>query len=130
MSKIETHICGSRQTTPTPPGYADRDTWRAEANGDRTCSFCGSLHHDDWLRLMRDALDPKTETRIDLSDKGYKFYVHQAGVRNASQGGIKFYTWHIPSDAWAAEANAIHKDVTAASRAKFEAHMQKLGLRP
>jgi hypothetical protein len=30
--------------------------------------------------------------------KGYKIYVRQPGVRNAHEGGIKFYTPHLPRD--------------------------------
>jgi hypothetical protein len=33
---------------------------------------------------------------IEPSDKSYKVYVHQPGVRNAHEGGIKFYMQHVP----------------------------------
>ena len=122
----ETHFCPSRESTPKISGWPDHDTWRVLPNGDRTCSFCGSLHPDDWMRLMDAAKDPDTKTWIDPSDKGYKFYVHQDGVANASDGGIKFYTWHIPSDEWAAKANAIHKEVLVASQSKMAARMARL----
>jgi len=126
MPKIEEHhLCPSRPGTPKAPGYPETDTWRVLPNGDRTCSFCGSLHPDDWLRLMGEAKDPESRTLIDKSNKGYKFYVHQAGVQNALEGGIKFYNWHIPSADWAAQANAMHQEVMVASRKKLEARMAR-----
>lgn len=125
----ETHLCGSRSTTPGPHLFPGHDTWRVLPNGDRTCSFCGSAHPDDWLRIMRSAADPESKTTIDRSDKGYKFYCHQEGVSNALDGAIKFYTWHIPSDEWAAQANAIHADVMRESTKKMAERITLLSLR-
>ena len=122
----ESHLCGSRAHTPIPSTWPAEDTWHVRPNGDRCCSFCGSLHPDDWLRLMKEAAKPESKTVIYRSDKGYKFYVQQEGVANASEGGIKFYTWHIPSEEWASEANALHRDVVAASAAKRAAQMKVL----
>jgi hypothetical protein len=122
----ETHLCLSRATTPISASWPERDTWDTRPNGDRCCSFCGSLHPDDWLRLMKDAANPESKTIIDRSDKGYKFYVQQESVANASEGGIKFYTWHIPSEEWAAEANAIHREVVSNSAAKRAAQTKVL----
>lgn len=79
---------------------------------------------------MKDAADMSSETVIDPTDKGYKFYVRQKGVKNASEGGIKFYTRHIPSDEWAAEANALHPSVVAVSRHKNAVAMQDLFGKP
>lgn len=36
---------------------------------------------------------------IELSDKTYKIYLHRPGIRNASQGAIKFYMQHVPRTA-------------------------------
>lgn len=129
-AEAETHLCQSRASTPPAKFWPEKDTWNTRPNGDRCCSFCGSLHPDDWLRLMKDAADMSSETVIDPTDKGYKFYVRQKGVKNASEGGIKFYTWHIPSDEWAAEANALHPSVVAVSRHKNAVAMQDLFGKP
>lgn len=82
------------------------DCWQKfKSNGNRVCSFCGSLHPEDFLRLVKEAAEtpenvPYQEgVSIEQSDKGYKIYVHQPGVRNASEGGIKFYTMHLPRKA-------------------------------
>ena len=81
------------------------DRWQKfKSNGDRVCSYCGSLHWDDFTRMVHEAATapedaPYTSVvRIEPSDKGYKCYVHQPGVRNAHEGGIKFYMQHVPRD--------------------------------
>lgn len=81
------------------------DRWqRFKTNGNRVCSYCGSLHPDDMFELVRAAIaapDDATleeSVTIEQSDKPYKIYVRQPGVRNAHEGGIKFYTHHLPRD--------------------------------
>lgn len=89
------------------PVHTDReerqDHWdKFKSNGDRVCSYCGSLHPDDMFELVRKCADAPEDapymsvTEIEPSDKAYKIYVKQPGVRNAHEGGIKFYTQHLP----------------------------------
>lgn len=73
----------------------DDPTWRKEKNGDRTCSYCGSLHPDDMIDIMYGYIEGKEGYEFEPSDKGYKIYAKRAGVKNAMEGGIKFYTNHI-----------------------------------
>ncbi len=70
------------------------DRWLQHANGDRVCSFCGSLHMEDFSRLVEESLEPKSTITIERSDKPYKVYINRPEVRNALDGGIKFYGWH------------------------------------
>jgi len=71
------------------------DWWRKEANGDRTCSFCGSLHPEDFEYLIEVCIKDPTKCRLEAaSGKNYKVYVDRPEVINAGFGGIKFYTWH------------------------------------
>jgi hypothetical protein len=71
----------------------------------RVCSFCGSLHPDDMFALVKQSAEAPedaqhgTVVEIEPSDKSHKVYVRQPGVRNAHEGGIKFYMWHVPRDA-------------------------------
>lgn len=81
------------------------DRWQKfKSNGDRVCSFCGSLHPEDFFRLVGvAAAAPATghlreHVSIEPSTKSYKIYVHQPGVRNGHEGGMKFYTHHLPRD--------------------------------
>lgn len=77
------------------------DTWDRGPDGNRTCSYCGSLHPEDFFALVKRAADAGPDCNDDVpsispSDKGYKIYVRQKAVRNAGEGGIKFYTQHLP----------------------------------
>ena len=93
-------MCPRRNEGAFTPGP---DHWEQfKSNGDRVCSFCGSLHPDDFLALVKTCAEIPADAaynalvEIEPSDKGYKIYVKRPGVRNASEGGIKFYTQHLP----------------------------------
>jgi hypothetical protein len=105
----EPMTCGRRfdMYAGVMPVHQDRepgqDRWeKLKKNGDRVCSFCGSLHPDDFFALVKATADAGPEAdyssvpRIEPSDKSYKVYVHRPGVRNAMEGGIKFYMQHLP----------------------------------
>lgn len=79
------------------------DRWeKFKTIDNRICSYCGSLHPDDMFRLVHEAAvtppdgDYRGTVSIEPSDKKYKVYVRQPGVRNAMEGGIKFYMQHLP----------------------------------
>ncbi len=72
------------------------DTWNIGPDGNRTCSYCGSAHPDDLMKICRSAL-ADDRYGVDATDKSYKVYLRQPGVRNASEGAIKFYMHHAPS---------------------------------
>lgn len=101
----ETMTCPRRSETFTSGRDAvGLDKWQKfKSNGNRVCSYCGSLHPDDMFALVKKSAeaseDDEQAVEIEPSDKGYKIYVHQPGVRNASEGGIKFYTQHLPRNA-------------------------------
>lgn len=69
-------------------------TYTARPNGDLCCSHCGSLSEKDFFEITAAFLEGKEGFVFDPSDKDYKIYVNRPGVKNASDGGIKFYTWH------------------------------------
>lgn len=80
-----------------------QDRWqRFKSNGDRVCSYCGSLHPDDMFEIVRQSAEASEDAdygsvpEIEPSDKFYKIYVRRPGVRNAMEGGIKFYVCHLP----------------------------------
>lgn len=64
---------------------------------DRVCSYCGSLHPDDFLNLIK----TYGFKIVGGTDKGYKFYIEnhvvpeRAGIINAGMGAIKFYAQHF-----------------------------------
>lgn len=74
---------------PRPP----QDVWR-KVGPDRVCSYCGSMHPED-LRAVLPTVDGERVT-LELADKRHKVYVRRPGIRNASEGAIKFYLVHGP----------------------------------
>lgn len=129
----ETMRCPRRDESPLGDRISPAtDHWQKfKSNGDRVCSFCGSLHPDDMFRLVKASAEGSADAdyhsvvSIEPSDKGYKVYVHQPGVRNASEGGIKFYMQHLPRNddgslAVTPEQNAEYSRAVKASRKRFE----------
>lgn len=114
-----------------------QDRWQKhKSNGDRVCSFCGSLHPEDFFRLVHEsATAPEDAERnevveIEPSDKRYKCYVHQPGIRNAMEGGGKFYFQHIPRDEngkmlVTEEQEKEYAEAVRRSHARFERYMHR-----
>lgn len=115
-----------------------QDYWeRFKTNGNRVCSYCGSLHPEDFFTLVRHcANSPEDATydsmvRIEPSDKSYKVYVYQPGVRNAHEGGIKFYTQHLPRDTQGKpdiseqQEDEYHRAVVA-TNTKFDVYLKTI----
>ncbi|AGY57134.1 hypothetical protein [Gloeobacter kilaueensis] len=95
------------------------DHW-AKRGADRVCSYCGSMHPDEFVAFLRRAADPAQPDRLGLTDKNYKLYVHRPGVSNAGQGAIKFYKWHLaPEGQELEELEALFKAAVQQSRIKY-----------
>lgn len=138
----EPMICGRRfdMYPGNIPVHRDRedghDRWEKFKRIDnRVCSYCGSLHPDDFFRLVKECANTPETTpyrdavSIETRDKDYKIYVHQPGVRNASQGGIKFYMQHFPRTpdgklAVTDEMNEEYRQAVRRSRVRFDAWMK------
>lgn len=64
------------------------DHWRDNAHntegGKRSCSYCGSIHPDDFMQAVRDGVE------IGPTDKSYKAYMSGPGFNHA-----KFYFQHL-----------------------------------
>ncbi len=91
------------------------DTWDFGPDGNRTCSYCGSIHPDDLMAICRKVL---TDDRysIEGTTKSYKVYVRQPGVRNASEGAIKFYKQHAPAQPSKADCDLFAEAVRVSAR--------------
>ncbi len=102
----EEMFCPRRVETPIGNrAFPGPDHWQKfKTNGQRVCSYCGSLHFDDMVSLVKQSAEAPEDAdyrqciNIEPSDKGYKVYVSQPGVRNAHEGSIKFYMQHCPRD--------------------------------
>lgn len=76
------------------------DYWFVMRDGTRTCSFCGSLHPEDFEKLLDRAIE-KGDVDVDPSTNGGKWYVYRPEVKNAGEGGIKFKVGHRGDKEWA-----------------------------
>lgn len=123
----EPMTCQSRMRQWGPWGPWERaeglDRWQRHRNGDRVCSFCGSLHLEDFTALVEQALQDGSDVQIEPSDKAYKVYVNRPSVKSAMEGGIKFYTWHGPSSVTPADAEAYRQAIEK-SAGRFKERMR------
>lgn len=128
----EPMTCGRRFN-----GDKDLDRWeKFKVNGDRVCSYCGSLHPEDLFAIVKASAEAPedaeygTVPEIEPSDKSYKIYVKQPGVRNAHEGGIKFYTQHLVKDAHGLavtpEQNDEYRRATRATKIRFARRLEQL----
>ena len=99
------------------------------AHGNRVCSCCHSLHPDDLFALVKQCAEAPADTVygsvVEIAEGKLKIYVRQPGVRNAHEGGIKFYPQHLPRDAEGKLNVSVGRDeeykrAVAASRSRFE----------
>lgn len=100
---------------------AHPDTWDMGPDGNRTCSYCGSIHPDDLMKICRLVLTDERYA-IEGTTKSYKVYVRQPGVVNASQGAIKFYKQHAPANP-SQEDQDLFAEAVRVSGERFRARM-------
>ena len=84
----EEHQCPQRVEGPWAYGNGT-DVWEIRGD-DKCCSYCGSLHPDRVIELMKE----HGVGIIERSTKNYKWYVNRPNIPNASFGGIKYYRHH------------------------------------
>jgi hypothetical protein len=76
------------------------DDWEMR-DGKRVCSFCGSMHPDDFYKACEEACSFNSKMRIDSTDKAGKFYVYPH----------KFYNYHSTREEWEAHKDTVVKAV-------------------
>jgi hypothetical protein len=119
------HRCGRRDDTFAFPAGERRgvlpDTWDIGPDGNRTCSYCGSIHADDLMKICRKAIDDERYA-VEGTTKSYKVYVRQPGVRNAGEGAIKFYMHHAPENPSEADQKLFAEAIRLSSE-RFRAQL-------
>ncbi len=91
VKKLERQTCPSRLNDFGPWERIEKiDFWRSMTNGDKVCSFCGSMHPDSVLEAVRQY----GSQSIEKSTKSYKWYINRPGIDNVYGGGIKYYRAH------------------------------------
>lgn len=90
LEDSERQTCGRRMSDFGPWDRKENlDTWN-RIGTDRVCSFCGSMHPDDLMKLVKE----HGFSVLSGTDKGYKYYIERKHIQNASYGAIKYYTHH------------------------------------
>lgn len=119
----ETFMCPRRDENPMSFSYPGPDHWnKFKSNGNRTCSYCGSLHPEDFFEIVKKSGECVEGYEIEPSDKGYKVYVRQPGVINAHHGGIKFYKQHL-------EDFTITEEHRVSYQVAIEEHRRQMNIR-
>lgn len=70
----------------------DHIKWPTVYKKPHTCSFCGSIHPEDLLNLL------KENWRIEQTDKFFKFYLYPPKGLILPIPYAKFYTQHLTTD--------------------------------
>lgn len=117
----EHFFCKDRPAPPHPFKIPAHDEWRLHGDGTHTCSWCGSLHPSDFVEIMEKYADGIEGYSFSTTSKAYKVYGHGPGVRNASEGGIKFYGWHLPQGS---EEGLRFRQAESRARAEFSRRMK------
>jgi len=96
--------CPRRMTDFGPWDHKeDMDEWEVRVTGGpRHCSFCGSLHPDEFFAACEDCCKTGSMTRIDTTTKRGKFYVH--GPVDA-----KFWNYHCTQEEWNTKVDVVKK---------------------
>lgn len=91
VDALERQTCGRKAVdyNPMSKQFPEVDFWQILPNGDPVCSYCGSLKPERVLELVKEH-----GVGIISPAKSYKWYVTQPNVRNAMEGGIKYYRFH------------------------------------
>lgn len=81
------HRCPLRHShSPLP-----QDSWLLHANQDRVCSYCGSIHPHDYIRISQ---DPVSKLSM-LSPKSYHISIARPTVPDARWGATYFLLPHL-----------------------------------
>jgi len=124
-SEVEAFLCGGRPYASSTKPLPNYDIWTTRPNGDRTCSLCGSLHPDDFKRILTEAADIRSFTWIDASRDGLMWPVHRPDILNGAMGGLRFFNWHSPSIEWCDEINQLLPEATRVSVIKYKRHLNQ-----
>jgi len=97
------------------------DTWDWGPDGNRTCSYCGSIHPDDLMKICQLVLEDERYA-IEGTTKSYKIYIKQPNVVNASEGAIKFYMQHAHKNP-TQEQQDLFAEAVGLSNERYRAQM-------
>jgi len=129
---VETMICAYREQDrklyPDSPIHEQAPTWKTRANGEKACSYCGSMEASEFYAFMERVIDdPSPYIRIELNDHRDKIYVTRPEVKNADDGPLYIRTVHLPLPPTEEDARyrAMFRAANRVSRGKFKRFMDE-----
>jgi hypothetical protein len=91
----DTFICPHRPSDPNSVfNLPESDHWDKRGD-DMVCSYCGSMHPEQFLKLLPTIKKDSDDVWIELNDGRYKIYIERKGIKNAGDRAIKVYLNHI-----------------------------------
>src|ERR1700744_1017057 len=92
-TEAKMHRCGRRgHWDPKSPFVGEEQQFMDQYRADSTCSYCGSLSGDAFIKFLRDG------GQVGPTDKNYKAYLHDAEVAPGvvvRAPALKFYFQHL-----------------------------------
>lgn len=89
--------CPARMADPKATHVEGADYWQRRGP-DIECSYCRSMHPEDWFGWCRRCAEPDSRVRIDTSDKAGKWYIVRDGITHPGMGSTRFYHFHLPKE--------------------------------
>jgi len=119
---MEKQTCQSRMINHGPWEKEENlDTWE-QRGPDRACSFCGSMHPEDFQNLVERATIDDSII-IEPSTKKYKVYIKRFALEG--EQAIKFYTWHLTPET-TEKINKVYGIAIVESNKRMSKHMDKI----
>jgi hypothetical protein len=102
-------ICPLRKGDFGSSRFPTPDKWNKRGI-DRVCSYCGSLHPEEFLKLLPLIQEDSEQIYIEISDRRHKIYVRREGIKNAGEGAIKVYLAHVKQ--WCDDQGMTDEEIT------------------
>jgi hypothetical protein len=111
---------------PRWSGWGEKEAHWRQRNGFRVCSYCGSIHPDEWVAAVRESvITGGSKMNIDRGKPG-KWYVRGADADGNKAWG-KFYNYHMP-EALRADpelSDQLHRAIRASWDRMFQHRKRK-----
>jgi hypothetical protein len=83
---------------PSGQGGINLDIWMVSPDGDRYCSYCGSLHEEDQLAILAAYVNGEPGYEFGFIDEPDKRWVNRPTAKDAEKAAWSFYAWHVDAN--------------------------------
>ena len=90
------HICPMLSVDNLSSSKDGKSGWRLERNGDYTCTYCDSIHPEQFISFLDTVItDPSLFICAELNGNNGELVINRPGIKVAGEGSIKFYLPHL-----------------------------------